>query len=340
MHATSENTNVPLPALIAHCDWSTSERKRWIASAKLSDDQYHLSAPRNVGPNLLSSLLSPGLHGCVLAGFDFPIGLPLLYGRATGFTNFRQAVIEFGKAGPWAQWFEVAEVPDHLSIYRPFYPMRPGGTRQSHLAQALQVESVGELRRLCEQSTIDRRQACPLFWTLGGNQVGKAAISGWREIIRPALEAPGVALWPFDGELPELVDKSRLVLAETYPAEAYAHAGIKFRSGMSKRRQADRATFATALRKWAQSGGHRLEFELGEMINDGFGSTAEGEDMFDAFLGLCSMLEVATGRRPDGHPRSQQILDWEGWILGQSSDRSIDAVSAIADACGAGVPID
>jgi len=31
-----------------------------------------------------------------------------------------------------------------------------------------------------------------MFWTLGGNQVGKAAISGWRELLAPARRA-GIA---------------------------------------------------------------------------------------------------------------------------------------------------
>jgi len=32
-----------------------------------------------------------------------------------------------------------------------------------------------DLLRLCERATPDRGDACMLFWTLGGNQVGKAA---------------------------------------------------------------------------------------------------------------------------------------------------------------------
>jgi hypothetical protein len=308
-----------LPALIAHSDWSTSPRKRWIATARLVDGRYCLAAPRKVGAGLVPSLLASVSQGCVLAGFDFPIGLPWRYGQATRFGNFRQAIVALGRPGEWSQWFEVAEDRIQLSIHRPFYPMRPGGKRQSHLLQALQVNHIDDLRRLCERATSERRQACSLLWTLGGNQVGKAAISGWREVIVPALEEPGVSLWPFDGGLGELVDKSRMVIAETYPAEAYGHVGVAFRPGMSKRRRADRATFAKGLQEWAESREHRLDVQLREVIADGFGDTAEGEDMFDAVLGLCGMLEVAIARRADGCPQSPRVLDWEGWILGQAS---------------------
>jgi hypothetical protein len=41
------------------------------------------------------------------------------------------------------------------------------------------------------------------YWTLGGNQVGKAAIDGWQNVVRPAL-ALGASLWPFDGSLENL----------------------------------------------------------------------------------------------------------------------------------------
>ena len=45
-----------------------------------------------------------------------------------------------------------------------------------------------------------------MFWTLGGNQVGKAMIVGWRDLLAPARRAGGdVAIWPFDGALAELM---------------------------------------------------------------------------------------------------------------------------------------
>lgn len=51
-----------------------------------------------------------------------------------------------------------------------------------------------------------RNAACPLFWTLGANQVGKGAIIGWRDVLSPALhDDKGVFLWLFDGFLDDLL---------------------------------------------------------------------------------------------------------------------------------------
>ena len=46
------------------------------------------------------------------------------------------------------------------------------------------------------------------------NQVGKAAIIGWREVLAPALRGGGsVSLWPFDGSLPSLLVPGNVVVA-------------------------------------------------------------------------------------------------------------------------------
>ena len=57
-----------------------------------------------------------------------------------------------------------------------------------------------------------------MFWLVGGNQVGKAAITGWRDLITPAVERdPALSLWPFDGRLAALLARPGVVIAETYP---------------------------------------------------------------------------------------------------------------------------
>lgn len=81
-----------------------------------------------------------------------------------------------------------------------------------------------ELLRLCERATDLRSAACMLFWTLGGNQVGKAAIAGWRELIAPNLDTIG--LWPFDGSLQEILDRFPVAVVETYPGDAYGQIDI------------------------------------------------------------------------------------------------------------------
>jgi hypothetical protein len=61
---------------------------------------------------------------------------------------------------------------------------------------------------------------------LGANQVGKGAISGWREVVIPCVKE-GARLWPFDGEL-SAESFNGLTIAETYPAETYGWIDIKF----------------------------------------------------------------------------------------------------------------
>ena len=255
--------------------------------------------------------------GSTLAGFDFPIGVPTAFGSKTGFSGFRDALRHFG-TGDWHRFYEVAEGPADISPHRPFYPRVSSSlVKQEHLWTGLGVEGMHRLMRQCERATADRYPACSLFWTLGPKQVGKAAIAGWREVMRPALDA-GASLWPFDGDLPSLADRGGLVICETYPAEAYQHVGIRPPAKGSKTKQADRRDATTALAARCGHHGIRLDPDMADALRDGFGSDAYGQDRFDAAAGLLGMIEVADGRRA-AMPAATEALDWEGWILGQAA---------------------
>jgi hypothetical protein len=299
---------------LVHSDWSISPRKRWAATAVREKTGWRVEAPTRVGDTeLFLNYLREG-PGLTLAGFDFPIGLPESYGQKTRLADFCGALDAFG-SGCWSDFYNVANAADEISMFRPFYPQRSSPTaRQVHLIEAHGCGSIEELRRRCEQATISRRAACSLFWTLGGNQVGKAAISGWTEIISPARRL-GAKLWPFEGSLDVLAKTGGLVLAETYPAEAYGHVGVKFATGKSKRRQNDRANVAARIVNWSYYNNVALTTELESLISKGFGPRADGEDAFDAVMGLFGMIEVIDGRRPEGPLHEDK---WEGWILGQS----------------------
>ena len=54
-------------------------------------------------------------------------------------------------------------------------------------------------------------------------------------------------------------------------------------------------------------------------IEDGFGAGADGEDRFDAVVGLLGMLGVVRGRRCSGEPDDPVVRRVEGWILGQQA---------------------
>ena len=209
---------------------------------------------------------------------------------------------------------------NEIALDRPFYPYAPGGKSQQHLIDALNVNNINALRRQCELPNPPRGAACPLFWTLGGNQVGKGAISGWQEVLVPALalDRLPVMLWPFAGELQELTAQPGVVIAETYPGETYGHLGMP-RNGWSKRQQAGRQQRAQEINQWCAARQDAVVFSpvAQHAVDDGFGPGAAGEDAFDAIVGLCGMLDVVLGHLPEGAPNVPQVRNIEGWILGQ-----------------------
>ena len=54
---------------------------------------------------------------------------------------------------------------------------------------------------------------------------------------------------------------------------------------------------------------------LTEDIQSGF---PQGDDAFDAVVGLFGTLLVSLGQRPPGEPDDKVIRDIEGWILGRA----------------------
>lgn len=304
---------------LIHADWSIAAKKRWLAVAERTATGWLVEAPEPVGPaeSLLDQAFSAALDGRrVLVGFDFPIGVPAKYGALTELGNFRSLLDSLGQAA-WGQFFEVAKTRDQIGIRRPFYPASSTkGVSRNDLASALGVDCFDDLLRICERRTDYRPAACSLFWTLGGNQVGKGALSGWREIVLPALQR-GALLWPFDGTLIKLAGAPGVVLAETYPAEAYRMVNARFRHGESKKRQSDRKTKGGPIVAWAKR--HEIVFsaDANTALANGYGSGKDGEDRFDATMGLLKMIEVVEHRRPERTEQPSGVADWEGWILGR-----------------------
>lgn len=309
-----------LPAVVADADWSASPAKRWMATASLHDGVYRVAAPepvRNPGSLLESGMREAGDGGALL-GFDFPIGLPRAYARRAGIDDFRATLPAFG-AGRWRRFYDLAERAEEIAIERPFYPARPGGTRQAQLVEGLGVASMDDLLRDCERGGRNRRRACPLFWTLGGNQVGRAAIAGWREVLVPAVERMGtdVGLWPFEGDIAALLGSRACVVVETYPSDACVQLGLAMPGrGWSKRKQADRREQGRRVLAWATDKPIDLS-AVHEVVDDGFGASAAGEDAFDAWVGLLGMLGVVLGYQTAGAPGDDEGRRVEGWILGR-----------------------
>ena len=311
-----------LPALILHADWSSNPKKRWMCTATLDGEVYRLAAPVQVEgtASLVRRTVQLAKDGGSVLGFDFPIGVPRAYARVAGIGRFLSLLPELG-SGSWREFFNIARRPTEVSIRRPFYPARPGGTLQQHLVAGLGVRSIDDLLRRCDVGNGDRNNACALFWTLGGNQVGRAALVGWREMLVPAMHTlqGELGVWPFEGELKSLLESKAAVIVETYPGDACVQLGLGAPGrGWSKRDRAARIEKGRALRRRGLEMGADLRRVEG-IIADGFGASNVGEDQFDAVVGLLGMLAVIIGLRVDGAPKDEAVNLVEGWIFGQRS---------------------
>ncbi len=316
MFAMRDMPNWSLPTVVYHADWGTLTRnKRWL-SVLAAWKQVQAQFPRRsaiIGCFLNRVKGEVGATGAAVVGFDFPIGIPTRYATLLSITKFKPLLLQLG-SGNWSHFYEVCSSGEDVSKYRPFYPYKPGGTKQVHLLSAFGATCIDDLRRKCELRHDERKAACPLFWTLGANQVGRAAIVGWRDVIVPALRGDRPPLlWPFDGCLTDLLKPGNIVIVETYPAECYRwffENGLKGKGKTEVRKQA-----APALLNWAQSAKVTLDPELWRSIEEGF---PEGDDAFDAAVGLFGMIEVLSGRRKLEEPNEESVSMVEGWIFGQS----------------------
>lgn len=307
------------PEIIIHSDWSTARDKRWLAeAARVAGGTYRITRVGRVenASRMVADATGKADGGGALLGFDFPIGLPAAYARRAGITDFRAALVEFGE-GQWSSFYKLAERADEISVTRPFYPARPGGTLRRHLHDGLGAQHPLDLLRQCDRADSHRNNACAIFWTLGGNQVGRAAIAGWQEIVAPAVRTGAAAIWPFHGRLPDLLQQHACTIAETYPTDACVQLGLPAPGrGWSKTKRDHRLVQIETLRRWMTNNGVEVSLDVEPLIDDGFGSLKTGEDAFDAFVGLLAMINVVLGHRVPGEPVSPDVKNVEGWILG------------------------
>ncbi len=277
-----------------------------------------LTAPRPVGDvaTLLTRLVDEAGGGAVALGADLPIGLPRAYAATRPETDFPAFLHNIHQM---PDFFSVCASLDDVRTERPFYPARgiAGMTRLAH-ALALGLTDASGLSRACDRATAERPAGAPVFWTLGANQSGKAAIAAWQHLILPAMvDRARLRLWPFEGPYRSLLSAGSVALAETYPAEASRHLGLRLRG--SKRRQADRRAAAGALISAIEQRSAEPDGAMRSAVLDGFGADACGEDRFDSVLGVLCVLNVLAGNRSDTAPADPWINHWEGWVLGQTA---------------------
>jgi hypothetical protein len=315
---------LPRPAHIYHADWSKDATKRWSCkAARHGDGRYFISAPQPVGDlgRFVELLRASTANGPVLAGFDFPIGFPRAYGERAGITDFRRWLATFDG---WPDLRPVSTL-EEVTVQRPFYPLSVPvkgvankGAFRKRLLERDVVAGNDPLLRGCDVGS-GGRTACSLFWTIGPNQVGQAAVSGWRDVLKPLLanDEYQVAIWPFDGSLVDLLAVHRVTVVETYPAEFYSSgyfgadltgpAGEPF--AKSKQLHLEHAT--RKLLAWATAAGCHVEDEGAYLQSIAAGK----DDAFDALIGCLGMFVCL--QRPWSELVHASPI--EGWIFGRSS---------------------
>ena len=316
MHQIEVATPLPVDQII-HADWSVNPKRRWLVRIERLENGWQVHAPALVGclSTLLDRIRAKACGGKSLLGLDLPIGAPRFWSEKAEVEDFLPFLKALGKP-PWEDFYNPAPTPAEIGPQRPFYPARPGGTKQAHLALGLGANSMNDLCRRVDFNADGKRAATPLFWTLGAAQVGKAALSFWREVLQPALlSSSPPAVWPFEDTLTELTSQTSMTICETYPAEVYEWFGLSVRlSGKAKTNQQHRAEDANTILAAGLKLGARFEPEAQTAIREGF---PMGDDAFDAMVGALGMLQVVRGIRAPGTPDDPLVHAIEGWILGR-----------------------
>ncbi|MCB1883349.1 MAG: DUF429 domain-containing protein [Geminicoccaceae bacterium] len=304
--------------ILLHADWSSSPSGRALAIAVPGAGRWrvdHLFSP--VSDAWLLRLLA-GLPKPVLFGMDLPLGVPEAYARRLGLGSFRE-LLERLDGPDFADFGRPATTPTEISLHRPFYPAAAGGTRQAHLVEGLGLKGPRELRRRCERATALHLAAAPLFWTMGPQQVGKAALAAWYGVIRPALRDMDATLWPFDGDFDDLLSQGGPVFAETYPSIvrrrlAPRHGDLPLHMAHNRQRIAAEA--------WARFTTLDLAPQIVAEAEAGFATP----DLFDGFMGLLGMIRlVEDGWEPP--PPPSPWIGIEGWMLGLAASELREPVN-------------
>jgi hypothetical protein len=263
---------------LVHSDWSVASDKCWTAVARRSRRGWRVESLQRTPPSdqFLECLFDPTRR--TLAGFDFPIGLPAFYLDKMGW-EFR-GLLSAPDSVRARRFFDAVDTLFDVSPDRPIYRRHPKGGRRADFLRGLGCDDFDHLLRACDRATKTRSRAESIFWTVGAKQVGKAELSGWREMLIPALRR-GACLWPFDGALSSL-DSNVLTIAETYPAEAYQHIGM--RRTIRKRSQQGRSAGCGIMLEWGSRHGIAFSSEINTCMQQGFGERGDGEDPFDALV--------------------------------------------------------
>lgn len=302
--------------IIWHADWSISAKGRWVAKADRTDDGWQINTIEPVGEldAFRASLREMGRTQKVWLGLDMPIGFTSNWFDGANVKDFK-ALMELLETDVWQDFFDVCRLPEEITHQRPFYPKssgKKGSVKRDHLIQALGLSTFSDLHRRCELPTDARTAACPPFWTLGANQVGKAMLHGLQNLILPGFR-DGFNIWPYAGDLAACTNQSGITLIETYPGEIYGWLEL---SKLTKSSQSSRAEAIRFLIEHSDNAGIEIADEVRYVIQDGIDRAQGKDDAFDALIGVLGLIRIAEGKRAENLPHRTPILEREGWIIG------------------------
>lgn len=301
---------------IWHADWSIFAKARWVAKARRAADGWQIYAIEPVGmlEPFRHALADHGRNNALWFGLDMPVGFADYWYDGANVQTFK-SILKNAFTGSLKSFPNVCNSRDHITYHRPFYPKSPGAkgsVKRDHLVTALGLSSFDDLHRRCERATKNRAAACPSFWTLGANQVGKAMLHGLEHLIIPGAR-DGFNIWPFDGNLAACCQHPGVTLMETYPGEVYGWLGIR---EFTKSNQKSRAKAVEFLIDYAARNAVEIRPAVQTDIASGFGPEQGKDDAFDALVGVLGLIWIAEGKRPEHLPDDPVIREREGWIIG------------------------
>jgi hypothetical protein len=285
------------PVAIICADWSKAARKRSVYVAdvdrrtieRMENSSWTVAEVINAAKRLASA-------GPVIVGFDVPLGVPSAYLQAardhealSGVHSFLDLLLALGNV---PRYWDVCVAADEWTVDRPFFHV-PGGA--------------GELRRFwarisaCRASALRRidelTRAKSVFIKSGiPGTVGSAACAMWEELV-PELRRTDreFKLWPFEGNLGDLLHQTDVVIGEIYPRAAYAAALPDIASNrplsIAKTDSVVRRHAMLALTEASWVHAHNVE------ISD-HNSAQESEDDFDACITCAALLRCVLDRLP------------------------------------------
>jgi len=101
--------------IICHADWSINPNKRWVAMAERRQSGWDISSLAIAPCNLTAKLLEAARDKRVLAGFDFPIGVPAKWAEKRELGSFPSFLDELAKDSE-SLFFNVAGSKHEISL--------------------------------------------------------------------------------------------------------------------------------------------------------------------------------------------------------------------------------